>query len=108
MHLNVRCQLRYLQRAGADRQKPNVILGLKLAEYEVLMREDYPGEAPNLTSACVFMFGVNITWVLIAIWAVWGLVAALLLGWSVDKLITRMQAWSQAKRAAAIRRGKPS
>ena len=37
------------------------------------------GTAPNYTSACIVMFGVNITWVLVAIWAIWGLIAAMLL-----------------------------
>lgn len=46
--------------------------------------------APNYTNACVVMFGVNITWVLMVIWAIWGLLAVALLGWIVNKLINRI------------------
>lgn len=70
------------------------------------MRDDSPREAPNLTTACIVMFGVNLTWVLIVIWAIWGLIAAAFLGVSINHLMTRMQVWSEARRAAAIRRGK--
>ncbi|MEM6305522.1 MAG: hypothetical protein AAF744_12450 [Pseudomonadota bacterium] len=48
--------------------------------------------APNFTSACVVMFGVNLTWILFAIWAVWGLIAAAGLGWAVNLLIRRIEA----------------
>ncbi|MEP1537254.1 MAG: hypothetical protein ABJQ34_14870 [Paracoccaceae bacterium] len=70
------------------------------------MRDEYPREAPNLTNACIVMFGVNLTWVLIAIWAIWGLIAAMILGASINRLMSYMQEWSVARRAAAIRRGK--
>lgn len=65
------------------------------------------GPAPNFTSACIFMFGVNITWVLILIWAIWGLLAAALLGIGVNHLIERGRVWAAARQAASIRRGKP-
>lgn len=64
------------------------------------------GRAPNYTTACIAMFGVNITWVLVVIWAIWGLVAALLLGLGVNHLIARGKVWAETRRAAAIRRGK--
>jgi hypothetical protein len=51
---------------------------------------DHPA-APNYTQACIVMFGVNVTWVLVAIWAIWGLLAAALLGWCVNKLINRIE-----------------
>ena len=38
------------------------------------------GRAPNYTSACIVMFGVNLAWVLLFIFAVYGLVAAVFLG----------------------------
>ena len=62
--------------------------------------------APNYTSACIVMFGVNIAWLLVAIWAVWGLIAALLLGVGVNHLIERMTVWAHHRQAASIRRGK--
>jgi hypothetical protein len=43
--------------------------------------------APNYTSACVVMFGVNLVWVLLLLWAIWGLVAVALIGWGLSRLI---------------------
>ncbi len=71
------------------------------------MRDDYPGRAPDFTNACIVMFGVNLTWVLVAIWAIWGLIAAICLSWGVNRLISRIAVWRAARQAAAIRRGKP-
>lgn len=56
--------------------------------------EDRPA-APNYTLACVVMFGVNLTWILMTIWIVWGLIAAAATGWAVNKVIDRI----------AVRRG---
>ncbi|MEP3638022.1 MAG: hypothetical protein ABJN14_12255 [Paracoccaceae bacterium] len=70
------------------------------------MRDEYPREAPNLTNACIVMFGVNVAWILVAIWAIWGLIAAAFMGLSINRLISHMHVWSMARRAAAIRRGK--
>ncbi|GLT08053.1 hypothetical protein ACFQFQ_14910 [Sulfitobacter porphyrae] len=60
------------------------------------MREphDRPA-APNYTQACIVMFGVNLAWVLMAIWAIWGLIAAAVLGWVVNKVIDRIAATRQ-------------
>jgi hypothetical protein len=46
--------------------------------------------APNFTQACIVMFGVNLTWILMVIWAIWGLLAVAITGWAVNKLITRI------------------
>ncbi|MEP2890165.1 hypothetical protein [Tateyamaria sp.] len=64
------------------------------------------GRAPNFTNACIVMFGVNITWVLVVIWSLWGLLAAVFLGLSVNHLIERGRVWAAARQAASIRRGK--
>ena len=64
------------------------------------------GKAPNYTNACIVMFGVNITWILVAIWAIWGLIAAVLLALGVNHLMARMRVWAAARQAASIRRGK--
>lgn len=48
--------------------------------------------APNYTTACVVMFGINLTWILMAIWVVWGLLAAAATGWAVNRLISRIDA----------------
>lgn len=43
------------------------------------------GRAPNYTSACIVMFGVNLTWVLLFLFAIWGLIAAVFLGLAVNR-----------------------
>lgn len=50
--------------------------------------------APDFTSACVFMFGVNLIWILIAIWAVWGFLALLGTAYAVKKWVE----WVAVKR----------
>ncbi|MEP5728129.1 MAG: hypothetical protein ABJL67_02020 [Sulfitobacter sp.] len=54
------------------------------------MRDDDRPAAPNFTQACVVMFGVNITWIFMLIWSIWGLLAVAALGWVVNKVITRI------------------
>lgn len=51
------------------------------------MENEYKS-APNYTNACIAMFGVNLTWILFAIWAFWGLVVAALTGWCVNRIIS--------------------
>ncbi|OAN72343.1 hypothetical protein A8B82_20210 [Sulfitobacter sp. EhC04] len=51
--------------------------------------------APNYTQACIVMFGINLAWVLMAIWAIWGLIAAGALCWGVNKVIDRIAAARQ-------------
>lgn len=46
-----------------------------------------PGSTPNFTNAAVVMFGVNITWIFLTIWAVWGLIAVAAAGWTVHHII---------------------
>ena len=50
--------------------------------------------APNYTQACVVMFGVNIAWIFMVIWAIWGLLAVAATGWVVNKVINRIGARS--------------
>lgn len=42
------------------------------------------GSAPNFTTACIVMFGVNLGWILLFLFAVYGLVAAVFLGLVVN------------------------
>ncbi len=49
---------------------------------------DMRGSAPDFTTACVAMFGVNITWIFFAIWAIWGLIAVAGAGWCINRLIS--------------------
>ena len=48
--------------------------------------------APNFTQACVVMFGVNITWVFVMIWAIWGILAVAVTGWVLNQIINRIDA----------------
>ena len=70
------------------------------------MDDQVQGKAPNYTNACIVRFGVNITWILVAIWAIWGLIAAGLLALGVNHLMGRVRVWAAARQAASIRRGK--
>ncbi|MEM8629931.1 MAG: hypothetical protein AAGF74_01720 [Pseudomonadota bacterium] len=45
------------------------------------------GEAPDFTKPFLVSFGVLLFIFLFAIWAIWGLMAALFSGWSMDRLI---------------------
>lgn len=67
-----------------------------------MMNDDRPS-APNYTNACIVMFGINITWIFLVIWAIWGLVIVVLLGTSINHLMTRLHARALA-RADAQRR----
>ncbi|MGZ2258525.1 hypothetical protein [Roseobacter sp. A03A-229] len=51
------------------------------------MDRDKLGRAPNYTNACIVMFGVNLTWVLLFLFAIWGLVAAVFLGLAVNRWV---------------------
>jgi uncharacterized membrane protein len=53
--------------------------------------DDRPA-APDYTLACIVMFGVNLLWVFVVIWAIWGLLAVALSGWAVSALIDRIDA----------------
>ena len=42
------------------------------------------GSAPNFTGACIVMFGVNLAWILLFLFAIYGLVAAVFVGLVVN------------------------
>ena len=54
------------------------------------MRDDHPSPAPDFKNACIVMFGVNITWIFTAIWAIWGLLVVMVLGAVINHLMTRL------------------
>lgn len=55
------------------------------------MRDDHSRPpAPNFTQACIVMFGVNLAWVFMVIWAIWGLLAVAVTGWVVNQVINRI------------------
>lgn len=53
------------------------------------------GSAPDYTPACIVMFGVNLAWVFMVVWAVWGLLAVAALGW----LLNQWMLWLDLRRA---------
>jgi hypothetical protein len=55
------------------------------------------GRAPDFTTACIVMFGVNLAWVLLFLFAVYGLVAAVFLGLVLNHWLHWLD---QRKRAA--------
>ncbi len=46
-----------------------------------------PGSAPNFKNAAIVMFGVNITWIFVTIWAIWGLIAVAVTGYAINHII---------------------
>ncbi|MFK7869862.1 MAG: hypothetical protein AB8B58_11545 [Roseobacter sp.] len=55
------------------------------------------GRAPNFTTACIVMFGVNLAWILIAIFAVYGVLGAVCLCLVVNHWV----AWLEHRKRAA-------
>jgi hypothetical protein len=49
-----------------------------------MSRQDKVREAPNYLNANIAMFGVNLTWILFAIWAMAGFVYVLLAGVAIN------------------------
>lgn len=45
--------------------------------------------APDYTNAFLVSFGSVVFMALCVIWAVWGLIAALAIGWGADRLLAR-------------------
>ena len=58
------------------------------------------GRAPNFTGACIVMFGVNLAWVLLFLYAVYGLVAAVFLGLVVNHWVS----WVEHRKQLAQQR----
>ena len=55
--------------------------------------------APDFTQACIVMFGVNLTWIFVVIWAIWGLLAVAITGWLVNRLNARIDVVRNGGRA---------
>lgn len=72
------------------------------------MRDDHPSPAPDFRMACVVLFGFNIAWVFVVVWAVWGLLYVLLLAFTLNHAMTRIEAWSVARAEARRKDPKPS
>lgn len=52
------------------------------------MRGDNIGRAPDYTVAALTMLGVNLMWIFVMIWAIWGFLAALALALALNHGIT--------------------
>lgn len=61
------------------------------------MEQHKLGRAPNFTTACIVMFGVNLAWVLLMIFALYGLLGAICLG----LLINQWVSWLEHRRRFA-------
>lgn len=48
--------------------------------------------APDYTNAALIMLGVNLTWVFVTIWAIFGLLPVLVLAAAINHLINRKAA----------------
>lgn len=70
------------------------------------MRDYERPSAPNYTTACIVMFGVNIAWIFLVVWAIWGLVIVALMGGAINHVMTRMQERALAR--ARLERRAPS
>lgn len=54
------------------------------------MRRGNLPSAPNYTNAALVMGLVNLIWIFFALWAAFGLPAVLVIGYLLDKLISRV------------------
>lgn len=55
------------------------------------------GRAPDFTPACIVMFGVNVAWVLLLLFALYGLVAVVFAGLVLNHAIS----WVEVRRRRA-------
>ena len=67
------------------------------------MRQRPVSSAPDFTNACIVMFGVNIAWVFLLLWALWGLIAVAALGWCLN----RWMHWLDMRKARQAARFNP-
>lgn len=54
------------------------------------MRRGNLPEAPNYTNAALIMGLVNLLWIFMVLWAVFGLPVVLAVGWVLNRLITHI------------------
>ena len=56
------------------------------------MRDHTPSRAPDFTNAALIMGGVNLAWIFGVVWALYGLLPVLLIGWGLNRWIDRLAA----------------
>jgi hypothetical protein len=54
--------------------------------------------APDFTKACIVMFGVNLSWVFILLWAAWGLLAVAGVAWGINRWLC----WLDSRRTRRL------
>lgn len=59
------------------------------------------GRAPDFTAACIVMFGVNLAWILIFLYAAFGLIAAVFVGLVLNHALNWIKLRRRASRAPA-------
>jgi len=55
------------------------------------MKRGQLSEAPNYTNAALVMGLVNLLWIFMALWIIFGLHVVLAVGWVLNLLITRLR-----------------
>lgn len=63
-----------------------------------------PGRAPDFTNACIVMFGVNLAWVMLVFFAIYGLVAAVFIALVVNHWLN----WLDYRRRLAAQQAAPA
>lgn len=61
------------------------------------MKDHRPGRAPDFTNACIVMFGVNLAWIMLVFFAIYGLVAAVFIALVVNHWLN----WLEHRRRLA-------
>lgn len=52
------------------------------------MQDDHPKAAPNYTNAALTMGWVNLMWIFMLIWGLWGMIPVLLVSFGLNRGIT--------------------
>lgn len=90
--------MQLLRQKRADRRIFRIIVS-RTGRTEQVMRHQPLDRAPDFTQACIVMFGVNLSWILVALWAIWGLFAAILFALTLNHVMTRIEARVRTRRA---------
>lgn len=49
------------------------------------------GRVENYTNTCLVLWGVNLFWMLVVIWTLWGLPAVMITGLVLNSLVTQLE-----------------
>ncbi|MCV6585232.1 MAG: histidinol phosphate aminotransferase [Marinibacterium sp.] len=56
------------------------------------MPDPHRQSAPDFTTAALTMLGVNLIWIFVTLWVIWGFLPVLLLALCLNHAITRLKA----------------